>query len=74
MQKIVICSIDLSVDASEVFNDSMLKFDDVLTREITDFGRNIVKDGGEIFKQEHNIIATSEGYFLAFYENEICHA
>lgn len=70
-EKIIIGEININVKTSDVFNEDTLRNDIILINEIKEYSNKIIKNGGEIFKQEKNIIATSEGYFLAFYESDL---
>ena len=69
--RIVICGREITSDADSVFNEKALRDDNVLCESIVEYGNEIIKNGGEIFRREKNIIATSEGYFFAFYESEL---
>jgi hypothetical protein len=70
-ENVIICKIDITTDVEKVFSEKTLRNDKVLTDSILEFSKKIEFDDGEIFKHEKNIIATSEGYFLAFYESEV---
>ena len=69
--RIVICGRKIDADVSTVFNEKTLRDDEALIESILKYGEEIKSDGGEIFKHDKNIIATSEGYFFAFYESEL---
>lgn len=71
--RIVICGREITSDANSVFNERVLKDDNNLCESIVEYSKEIIRDGGEIFKHEKNVIATSEGYFVAFYESELRH-
>lgn len=69
--RIVICKREIDVDVNTVFTEQTLRDDKTLILYILEMGEQIKNNGGEIFKHEKNIIATSEGYFFAFYESEL---
>lgn len=69
--RIVICCRKIDVDVDTVFNEKTLRDDETLIENILQYAETIKNSGGEIFKHEKNIIATSEGYFFAFYESEL---
>lgn len=69
--RIVICKREIDVDVNTVFTEQTLRDDKTLILYILETGEQIKNNGGEIFKHEKNIIATSEGYFFAFYESEL---
>jgi hypothetical protein len=69
--EIAICGRDIDADVSTVFNEKTLRDDEALINCILEYGETIKNNCGEIFKHEKNIIATSEGYFFAFYVSEL---
>jgi hypothetical protein len=69
--RIIICKSEIDTYVNTVFNEKTLRNDDVLIESILKFSNKIKENGGEIFKHEKNIIATNEGYFFAYYENEL---
>jgi len=71
MREIAICMREINVDVDTVFTEHTLHDDEELINAIVRYAENIKNDGGEIFKHEKNIIATSEGYFFAFYTDEL---
>ena len=69
--RIVICGRAIDVDVNTVFTETSLRDDVELINSIVEYSEKIKENGGEIFKHEKNIIATSEGYFFAFYESQL---
>lgn len=69
--RVIICGSDLDTDVSTVFNENTLREDDTLIKSILNYAEEMKNKGVEIFKHEKNIIATSEGYFFAYYESEL---
>lgn len=68
---IVICNMGIDANINTVFNEKTLHNDEILIDAILEYGEEIKNKGGEIFKHEKNCIITSEGYFFAFYINEL---
>ena len=70
-EKVAICKREIDTDVNTIFTEKTLRDDKVLTDHIIQYAEKIKADGGEVFKQQKNIIATTEGYFFAFYINEL---
>jgi len=70
-KRIAICKRELDVDVNTVFTEKSLRNDEVLTKSILDFSEKFEKNGGEVFRHEKNIIATNDGYYFAFYIDEL---
>lgn len=70
--RIVITHCPLQTDAEKVWK--MAKEDKILIDIIKKQSELKKNKGIETFEQRHNIIATEEGYYLAFYEKDLQHA
>lgn len=68
---IIIVMTSLNSDANDIFNDNTLFDDDNLIESILDYAEELKQNDVEIFKHEKNIIATSSGYYCAFYERDL---
>lgn len=68
---IIIVMTSLNSDANDIFNDNTLFDDDNLIESILDYADELKENNVEIFKHEKNIIATSSGYYCAFYERDL---
>ena len=66
---IVITHCPLETDAKEVWK--MGQDDEVLIKAIEEISNQKALQGIETFEQRQNIIATEEGYYFAFYEEDL---
>lgn len=67
--RIVITHCSLQEDAEEVWK--MSKDDEVLINAIKKESEEQSLHGVETFERRHNIIVTDQGYYFAFYENDL---
>ena len=68
---IIIVMASLNSDANDIFTDYTLFDDENLTDSILSYAEELKQNDVEIFKHEKNIIATSTGYYCAFYERDL---
>jgi len=68
---IIIVKASLGIKANDIFNDNTLFDDENLIESILDYADELKENNVEIFKHDKNIIATSDGYFCAFYERDL---
>lgn len=68
---IIIVKASLVIKANDIFNDNTLFDDDNLIESILDYADELKENNVEIFKHDKNIIATSSGYYCAFYERDL---
>ena len=68
---IIIVMASLNSDADDIFNENTLFDDENLTDSILSYAEELKESNVEIFKHEKNIIATSTGYYCAFYERDL---
>lgn len=68
---IIIVMTSLNSDANDIFTDYALFDDENLTDSILLYAEELKQNDVEIFKHEKNIIATSSGYYCAFYERDL---
>lgn len=66
---VVITSMPISVPADDAFECAI--HDRILIDCICKYADELRGKGIEVFKRKSNIIATSDGYFCAFYEDDI---
>lgn len=68
-KSVVITTMPIAVPAKDAFECAM--HDRVLIDCICKYADELRGKGVEVFKREKNIIATSDGYFCAFYEDDL---
>lgn len=68
-KKVVITTLPLSVKATDAFECKIR--DRVLINSICRYADELRKRDVEVFTRQENIIATSEGYYCAFYEEDL---
>ena len=69
MNRIVIVSCPLDVDKNEMFEQC--RTDEHLESAIVNYGKELIRNGQEIFEHRDNIIVTESGYYASFYEDEL---
>jgi hypothetical protein len=69
MKKVVITHLPLSKDMKEVFK--IVKRSPPLIKTILEYQRELRKRGVEIFERRANILRTRDGYYCAFYEEDL---
>lgn len=67
--KIIISTIPLSVDKSEVLK--MASNEESLVQAIKNYAEELQSNKIEIFHSQFNILITEKGYYLAFYEKDL---
>ena len=67
--EVVIVSIPIKNEAEDVFK--FVRKDPILLGSINFFKRGFELGGGEVFKQEENILATNKGYYASFYAKDV---
>ena len=69
MSKVVITHCPLSINSEEVF--SMASEDKILIESINRFSNELLEKGIEIFDRNSNIIVTEQGYYCAFWDDDL---
>lgn len=72
MNKIIITYCSLETNKDEVF--AMAKEDHRLIDAIKKQSEEKANNGVETFEQRNNIIVTEEGYYFAFWEDDLQHS
>lgn len=68
-RKVVLTHLPISKDKEEVF--AIAKRSRLLINSICEYSKELRKRGVKVFERHANIIRTSEGYYMAWYEDDI---
>lgn len=68
-KNIVITTCPISTPPEQVW--PLVRDERALINAICDYSKQLRKEGKEVFKRNKNIIAAEDGYYFAFYENEL---
>jgi hypothetical protein len=72
MKKVVITHLSKDKDMDEVF--TIVKRSSILIKTICQYQKELRKRGVEVYERRVNILRTSEGYYCAFFEEDVTKA
>jgi len=68
-KNIIITKMPISIPSERVFKSKI--HDRTLINAVVEYRKELEGNGIEIFERADNILATSDGYYLAFYEDDL---